>query len=179
MLRVVRTLFTGVGPTLSLPPLLCYILAALHLSNSTTPLIVLHGWIASPQLRAIFDILSSCLIAIVASIWTISHLNVPGAKDARINKFFALASWMSRLLRSRIHYQWVLSPIATNPSKRTDPAHETGLEAQDSLDLGVDVTAKGQRPFTTRYMSEGNKTKASTSKEAHVWTPIHAILCNL
>lgn len=62
-------------------------------SNSTS-LIILQGWIASPQLRGTFDILSSCLIAILASTWTILHLNVPGARDSDTIKFFRKLKWM-------------------------------------------------------------------------------------
>lgn len=62
-------------------------------SNSTT-IIVLRGWIASPKSRGMYDIVSSCLVAIIASTWTILHLNVPGAKDANTIKFFRKLKWM-------------------------------------------------------------------------------------
>lgn len=62
--------------------------------NSTTTPIILHGWIANPQSRGTFDILSSCLVAIVASTWTILHLNVPGPKDSNTIKFFRKLKWM-------------------------------------------------------------------------------------
>ena len=63
------------------------------LSNSTTP-IILRGWTGNPQERGTFDILSSCLVAIVASTWTILHLNVPGHADSTTAKFFRKLKWM-------------------------------------------------------------------------------------
>lgn len=63
-------------------------------SNSTTTPTLLQGWVASPQTRGTFDILSSCLVAIIASTWTILHLNLPGSKDSSTTKFFRKLKWM-------------------------------------------------------------------------------------
>ena len=56
--------------------------------------IVLHGWIASSQSRGTFNILSSCFVAIIASTWTILHLNVPGPKDSSTIRFFRRLKWL-------------------------------------------------------------------------------------
>ena len=53
-----------------------------------------QGWIGSPTSRGTFDILSSCLVAILASTWTILHLNVPAANDSKTKKFFRKLKWM-------------------------------------------------------------------------------------
>ncbi len=62
-------------------------------SNSTVNFAV-QGWTGNPPLRGTFDILSSCLIAILASTWTILHLNVPAANDSQMKKFFRKLKWM-------------------------------------------------------------------------------------
>lgn len=64
------------------------------IQNSTTAPILLQGWVASPQTRGTFDILSSCLVAIIASTWTILHMNLPGPQDSTATKFFRKLKWM-------------------------------------------------------------------------------------
>ncbi len=57
-------------------------------------LIALHGWMASPLSRGIFDILSSCLVAIIASIWIILQLNMLGPKDSSTIDSFRKLKWL-------------------------------------------------------------------------------------
>ena len=56
--------------------------------------IVLHGWVASSQSRGTLNILSSCFVAIIASTWTVLHLNVPGHKDSSTVRFFRKLKWL-------------------------------------------------------------------------------------
>ena len=55
----------------------------------------MQGWQSSCNRRGNFDILSSCLILIFASTWTVLHLNIPAPKDRWWTKGVRKAKWMT------------------------------------------------------------------------------------
>ncbi|CAD6585838.1 MAG: hypothetical protein ASARMPREDX12_002130 [Alectoria sarmentosa] len=55
----------------------------------------MQGWQSSCNRRGTFDILSSCLILIFASTWTVLHLNIPAPKDSWWTKGTRKAKWMA------------------------------------------------------------------------------------
>lgn len=58
---------------------------------------IAHAWVNSPQVRGTMDILQSCLLTLVACVYTALHLNVP-----------AFSAWYSV---SWIKFSWVIMAL--------------------------------------------------------------------
>lgn len=77
---------------------LCLSSLAAGLNNTATPLPDDQpvGWQAGDDDRSTWDIISNCLLTILACTWSVQHLNVPGPidTDGKWARFFRNVKWM-------------------------------------------------------------------------------------
>lgn len=45
-------------------------------------------WVANPQTRSTFDLVSSCILTLILCVWTAVHLNVPGFQERKEYKWW-------------------------------------------------------------------------------------------
>ena len=57
--------------------------------NFTSP-----RWVAEPDYRGTFSILSTCIVTLVLCVWTAIHLNVPGHQEGAVRLYVRKCGWM-------------------------------------------------------------------------------------
>ncbi|KAK1782982.1 hypothetical protein QBC45DRAFT_317855 [Copromyces sp. CBS 386.78] len=58
-------------------------------TNSSSP-----RWVAEPDSRGTFSILSTCVVTLVLCVWTAIHLNVPGHREGAMRLYMRKCGWM-------------------------------------------------------------------------------------
>ncbi|KAK3996556.1 hypothetical protein QBC44DRAFT_304066 [Cladorrhinum sp. PSN332] len=53
----------------------------------------LCGWVDQPDYRGTFDIIFSCLVVVLACIWTVLHLNLPAEDEGQMKIFLRKFRW--------------------------------------------------------------------------------------
>ena len=68
---------------------------AFNNSNVLPTTDIAPAWVPSPPYRGTFDILSSCIITLLACIYTAIHLNVPPLNKSGYHHFWWQARWVA------------------------------------------------------------------------------------
>jgi hypothetical protein len=140
-------------------------LISLPYGNDTSTLrsTIAHAWVNSPNIRGTMDIIQSCVLTLVACIYTALHLNVP-----------AYSAWYSV---SWIKFTWVILALFAPEIVVFTAAEQLRKAWQLKKELGVLQQGSEDPKIKNASMSSQSRPKTNTGP-AQIWLDVCFLCCH-